>query len=60
MPKHTDRTRHIDVSVTPEEQQTIRIRAAQCGLSMAEYLRQLGLGKTKPGREPKGPVTLEE
>ena len=36
--------RHLRVPVLPEEETTIKSKAAQSGLTIAEYLRRLGLG----------------
>ncbi|MBA2709017.1 MAG: conjugal transfer transcriptional regulator TraJ [Tatlockia sp.] len=36
--------RHLRVPVLPEEEKEIKANAAQAGLSIAEYLRRLGLG----------------
>ena len=36
--------RHLRVPVLPGEEQTIKAMAASCGLSVATYLRNVGLG----------------
>ena len=35
---------HLRVPVEPEEREIIKDQAEQCGLSISEYLRRLGLG----------------
>ncbi len=35
---------HLRVPVEPEEREIIKEQAEQCGLSISEYLRRLGLG----------------
>ena len=37
-------SRHLRVPVLPDEEQSIKSKAAQAGLSIAEYLRRVGLG----------------
>lgn len=40
-----NKTRGINVRVTPEEKEKLTENAKYCGLSVSEYLRRLGLGK---------------
>ncbi len=49
--KHTIRTRRdkcLRVPVLPEEEMMIKAKASEAGLTIAEYLRNLGLGYSVP------------
>ena len=46
--KHTKRDKRLRVPVLPEEEMMIKTKASEAGLTIAEYLRNLGLGYTVP------------
>lgn len=46
--KRTKRDKRLRVPVLPEEEMTIKTKATEAGLTIAEYLRNLGLGYTVP------------
>jgi len=46
--KHTKRDKCLRVPVLPEEEMMIKAKASEAGLTIAEYLRNLGLGYTVP------------
>ncbi|MCP5273272.1 MAG: conjugal transfer transcriptional regulator TraJ [Burkholderiales bacterium] len=46
--KRTKRDKRLRVPVLPEEEMMIKAKATEAGLTIAEYLRNLGLGYTVP------------
>ena len=46
--KGTKREKRLRVPVLPEEEMMIKAKASEAGLTIAEYLRNLGLGYTVP------------
>jgi len=46
--KRTRRDKCLRVPVLPEEEMMIKAKASEAGLTIAEYLRNLGLGYTVP------------
>ncbi|SEN34790.1 conjugal transfer transcriptional regulator TraJ [Nitrosomonas marina] len=46
--KRTKRDKRLRVPVLPEEEAMIKAKATEAGLTIAEYLRNLGLGYTVP------------
>ena len=46
--KGTKREKRLRVPVLPEEEMMIKAKASEAGLTIAEYLRNLGMGYTVP------------
>lgn len=46
--KRTKRDKRLRVPVLPEEEMMIKAKASEAGLTIAEYLRNLGLGYSVP------------
>lgn len=46
--KCTKRDKRLRVPVLPEEETMIKVKASEAGLTIAEYLRNLGLGYSVP------------
>jgi len=49
-PDRSHLTEHLIFRVTPEDKDTIRRRAVECGLTVSAYLRQVALGAVPRAR----------